>query len=67
MARRADSNLLINSTYMSRHEYGKRSKVQRQTIIRDVPAIVDEEPWQKAQQTLKKNYLFEIRGTKAKA
>ena len=35
-------NMLINSTYMGRHEYGKRSKVQRPTIVREVPAIVDE-------------------------
>jgi len=33
---------------MGRHEYGKRAKVQRQTIVREVPAIVDEATWMKA-------------------
>lgn len=57
-------NMLINSTYMGRHEYGKRSKVQRQTIVREVPAIVDEATWKKAQQVLKSNFLFGIRSNK---
>jgi hypothetical protein len=57
-------NMLINATYMGRHEYRKRAKVQRQTIVREVPAIVDEATWQKAQQVLKSNFLFGIRGNK---
>ncbi|MGA2717111.1 MAG: recombinase family protein [Bryobacteraceae bacterium] len=57
-------NMLINATYMGRHEYGKRSKVQRPTIVREVPAIVDEATWQKAQQVLKSNFLFGIRSNK---
>ena len=57
-------NMLINATYMGRHEYGKRSKVQRPIIIREVPAIVDEATWQRAQQVLKQNFLFGIRGKK---
>ena len=57
-------NMLINSTYMGRHEYGKRAKVARQTIVREVPAIVDEATWSKAQQVLKSNFLFGIRSTK---
>jgi site-specific DNA recombinase len=56
--------MLVNWTYMGRHEYGKRSKVQRPTIVRKVPAIVDEETWQKAQQVMKPNFLFGIRSTK---
>lgn len=57
-------NMLINATYMGRHEYGKRSKVQRPTIVREVPAIVDETTWRKAQQVLKSNFLFGIRSNK---
>jgi site-specific DNA recombinase len=56
-------NLLVSSTYMGRHEYGKRSKVQRETVVRDVPPIVDEDTWRKAQATLKQNFLFGVRGT----
>jgi site-specific DNA recombinase len=55
-------NLLVNSTYMGRHEYGKRSpNPNRQIITRAVPAIVSEELWQKAQKTLKSNILFSKR------
>jgi len=57
-------NMLINSTYMGRHEYGKRSKTERPTIIREVPAIVDGAMWQKAQEVLKSNFLFGIRSNK---
>ena len=57
-------NMLVNSTYMGRHEYGKRSKTERPTIMREVPAIVDEAMWQKAQQTMKANFLFGIRSVK---
>jgi site-specific DNA recombinase len=49
---------------MGRHEYGKRAKVQRQAIVREVPAIVEEATWLKAQQVLKSNFLFGIRGNK---
>jgi site-specific DNA recombinase len=57
-------HLLVNSTYMGRHEYGKRSKVPRPTIVRDVPAIVNEETWRKAQTTLKQNFVFGIRSNR---
>jgi site-specific DNA recombinase len=56
-------NMLVNATYMGRHEYGKRSKTQRPLIVRDVPPIVGEETWQKAQQTLKQNFVFGKRST----
>lgn len=55
-------NLLISTTYMGRHEYGKRSKnPNRERIIREVPAIVTPETWQKAQKTLRSNVLFSKR------
>ena len=57
-------NLLVNTTYMGRHEYGKRSKnPNRQLISRAVPAIVSEETWQKAQKTLSANVLFSRRNS----
>jgi hypothetical protein len=62
VARRANPQLADQCHYMGRHEYGKRAKVQRQTIVREVPAIVDEATWTKAQQVLKSNFLFGIRG-----
>jgi site-specific DNA recombinase len=57
-------NILVNPTYMGRHEYGKRSRANRETVIREVPAIVDEATWLRAQQTLKQNFLFGQRGTR---
>jgi site-specific DNA recombinase len=57
--------LLTNTTYMGRHEYGKRSpRPGRETITRDVPAIVTEAVWKKAQQTLVGNFLFGARNAK---
>ncbi len=52
-------NLLVSTTYMGHHEYGKRSKNPgRQIIARKVPSIVAEETWRRAQQALKANFLF---------
>jgi site-specific DNA recombinase len=57
--------LLTNTTYMGRHEYGKRSpRPSRETITRNVPAIVTEAVWKKAQQTLVGNFLFGARNAK---
>ena len=50
---------------MGGHEYGKRSpRSGRETITRDVPAIVPEAVWKKAQQTLKANFLFGVRSAR---
>jgi site-specific DNA recombinase len=58
-------NLLVNTTYMGRHEYGKRSRdPNRQLIVRTVPAIVSEDTWQKAQKTLSANLLFGKRNSR---
>ena len=55
-------NLLVSTTYMGRHEYGKRSRnPNRERIVRAVPAIVSEQTWHKAQKTLKSNVLFSSR------
>ena len=57
-------NLIVNTTYMGRHEYGKRSKnPNRQLIARAVPAIVTEDTWKKAQGTLSANVIFSKRNS----
>ena len=57
-------NLIISTTYMGRHEYGKRSSNKaRKLIARAVPAIVTEAMWNKAQQTLRSNQLFSGRNS----
>jgi transcriptional regulator with XRE-family HTH domain len=44
---------------MGRHEYGKRSPNKtRKVISRAVPAIISEAVWNKAQETLRNNFLF---------
>src|SRR5712691_10099493 len=54
-------NLVVNQVYKGEHIYGKRSQKQRERIPRAVPAIVDAETWEKAQQTLQHNLLFATR------
>ena len=55
-------NLLVSTTYMGQHRFGKRSKnPNREIITRTVPPIVTEEIWQKAQKTLNSNLLFSKR------
>ena len=57
-------NMLVNKTYMGIHEYGKRSKKNREIITREVPAIVTEEVWVKAQEVLKSNIIEATRSAK---
>ena len=54
-------NLVVNAVYKGEHIYGRRSKKQRELITRAVPAIVDAETWDKAQQTLRRNLMFATR------
>ncbi|GIO06275.1 serine recombinase [Brevibacillus reuszeri] len=56
--------IITNPTYKGIHEYGKRSTRQREVIEREVPAIVDVETWEKAQQVLRDNQLEAVRNTK---
>ncbi len=56
--------LITNKTHMGIHEFGKRSAKQRAVISRPVPAIVAEEHWKQAQQTLRDNFLFSARSAK---
>ncbi|OGO08459.1 MAG: hypothetical protein A2Y61_01770, partial [Chloroflexi bacterium RBG_13_60_13] len=57
-------NLVTNTVYKGVHFYGKRSKKPRDTIERTVPALVDPDTWQRAQETLRKNFLFSRRNAK---
>jgi len=57
-------NMLVNTTYRGLHQYGKRSKnPNRELIAREVPRIVSDDIWQKAQQTLSSNVLFSKRNS----
>lgn len=59
-------NIIKNPTYKGTHEYGKRTKKEREIITRKVPPIVPEEQWNRAQQVLKNNQLFSPRSAKYK-
>lgn len=50
--------IIKNKTYMGIHEYGKNSKKKdREIIVREVPSIVDEDIWNKAQAVLTENQI----------
>ena len=51
-------NMVVNTVYKGNHVYGKRSLKQRELISRPVPAIVSEQDWDKAQQTLISNRIL---------
>ena len=57
-------NLLVSTAYRGMHQYGKRSVKPRELIERSVPAIVDAGQWDRAQQTLRRNWLFSRRSAK---
>ena len=59
-------NMIKNTTYKGVHSYGQRSAKKREIIERTVAAIVSESTWGKAQETLKKNFLFNARSAKRK-
>ena len=56
--------ILVNPTYKGLHQYGKRSKKQRDVIERKVPPIVSAEIWDHAQMVLHENMLFSSRNAK---
>lgn len=56
-------NMIVSTTYKGIHQYGKRSKKEREVIEREVPALVSEEIWDKAQPVLKENYIESMRNT----
>lgn len=70
-------NMIVNSTYMGKHLYGKRKQIRlpdgtrkmansspEALISRDAPAIVEEDVWQRANAGLKSNQLFSARTAK---
>ncbi len=59
-------NLAVNPVYKGIHVYGKRSRKQRVLIPRTVAAIVSEQDWEKAQETLKANRLLSDRNATEK-
>ena len=59
-------SMIVQTAYKGIHEYGKRTKKVRELIERKVPAIVDEDTWNKAQLVLKDNQLEAVRCAKYK-
>lgn len=57
-------NIIVNPTYKGIHEYGKRTNKQRETIKREVPALVKADYWDEALQVLKDNQLEAMRSAK---
>jgi site-specific DNA recombinase len=52
-------NMITSRTYMGEHAFGKRTKNPHRTVIvREVPAIVTEEVWNRAQQVLRSNRIM---------
>lgn len=50
-------NIIVNTTYKGIHHYGRRTDKKREIIPREVPAIVDEATWTRAQEVLTENQL----------
>lgn len=60
-------NLLHNETYMGVHHWGKRPTDRnkpKELIRREVPAIVSQDIWQRAQEALRKNFVWSPRNAK---
>lgn len=56
--------MLKNTTYKGIHIYGIRSSKEREPIKRKVPAIIDENTWDRAQEVIKENYIDAVRNKK---
>ncbi len=56
--------ILKATTYKGIHEYGKRSQRGRETILRQVPVIIDEATWEKAQTALNRNKIDSLKNAK---
>jgi site-specific DNA recombinase len=57
-------NMLVETTYKGLHRYGKRRRKAGPIHEREVPALVSERLWQKAQESLASHYLFSSRERK---
>lgn len=58
------SRILNNTVYKGLHEYRKDTKTQKERIIREVPAIVSEELWNRTQALLRKNFAMASRNAR---
>ena len=58
--------ILSSKTYCGLHEYGKRASRRKETILREVPAIVTKEQWDKAQAQKEANKIFNTRNMKTR-
>lgn len=56
--------ILSNTTYIGIHEYGKRGTRRKETIIRNVPKIIENDLWQKAKEIRSSNKSKAKRNTK---
>lgn len=57
-------SIIKSTTYKGTHEYGKRASNKESKIIyRPVPAIVSEDLWAKANETLKNNQIMSMRNS----
>jgi site-specific DNA recombinase len=57
-------NLVIDTVYKGEHRFGKRASKTRSVIVRQVPALVDADTWERAQQALTRNQLLATRNAK---
>lgn len=55
------SRILNNTTYKGIHEYCKENRTKKERIVREVPAIVSEELWNRTQALLRKNFVMASR------
>lgn len=55
--------ILKSTTYKGIHEYGKRGTRRTETILREVPAIISEDQWNKAAELRSKNQIESMRNT----
>ncbi|MEW6573652.1 MAG: recombinase family protein [Bacillota bacterium] len=51
------SRILNNATYKGIHEYRKGNRTKKERIVREVPAIIPEELWNRTQALLRENFV----------
>src|SRR5262249_7258095 len=54
-------HIAVNPVYKGEHHYGRRTARDREVIVRQVPAIVTPELWDRARQSLHRNQLLATR------
>jgi len=58
------SRMLNNEMYIGIHRFNEASKTGREIILRKVPALIDQEIWDKVQKLLRKNFYMATRKAK---